>query len=388
MIGLRDDASEELTVTLEELRVIEEVLRRQNEELAAAQTVILAERQWYQELFIFAPDGYLVTDADGLIHESNLAAAELLGRQRRFLHGKQLRVFVLAEDLAKFDRVLARVRHDGWVFWDGLRLNRGDRPPVPVAVHVKIADQIPGQGAQLRWQFHDLTALRAGQERVARADRLAAIGQTVAAIGHDSRSILQRAQACLRLLRLELGQQPAALGLVDRTGRALDDLARLFEDIRSVVASPRLSCRPCDLRDVWRAAWEHTVPLIGPAARLEEMAGDPRCEADPFRLGQVFCNLFDNALAAGARQVTVALTDAELDGRPAVRVVVRDDGPGLTAEQRRRLFEPFYTSRPDGTGLGMAVVQGVVEAHAGTVAAADRDGPGAEIAITLPREPA
>ncbi|HJZ91752.1 MAG TPA: ATP-binding protein, partial [Gemmataceae bacterium] len=304
----------------------------------------------------------------------------------RFLRDKPLRVFVVAEDQAKFDRVLSRVRDDRWVSRDELRLDRGDQPAVPVAVHVNTAARTPAEGTQLRWLFHDLTALKAVQERVARADRLAAIGQTVAAIGHDSRSILQRAQACLRLLRLELDQHPAAVGLVDRTGRALDDLARLFDDIRSVVALPRLNCRPCDLRDVWRAAWECTVPLLGPAARLEEMAGDPRCNADPFRLGQVFCNLFDNALAAGARQVSVALTDEELDGRAAVRVAVRDNGPGLSVEQRRRLFEPFYTTRPDGTGLGMAVVQGIVEAHGGTVAAADRDGPGTEITITLPRE--
>jgi PAS domain S-box-containing protein len=387
MIALRDDAGEQLTATLEELRVKEEELRRKNEELVAVQEVILAERQRYQELFNFAPDAYLVTDAAGLIHDANLAAADLLGRQRRFLHGKPLRVFVLADDQARFDRVLNRVEHGAWVSGDELRLDRGDRLAISVAVHVNTADQSSSEVARLRWLFHDLTALKAAQERVARADRLAAIGQTVAAIGHDSRSILQRAQACLRLLRLEIGHQPAALGLVDRTGRALDDLARLLEDIRAVVASPRLSCRPCDLRDVWRAAWDHTVPLIGPAARLEETAGDPRCDADPFRLGQVFCNLFDNALAAGAREVTLALTDAELGGRPAVRVAVRDDGRGLTAEQRRRLFEPFYTTRPDGTGLGMAVVQGIVEAHGGTVAAAERDGPGTEIAITLPRKP-
>src|SRR5262249_56351003 len=138
----------------------------------------------------------------------------------------------------------------------------------------------------------------------------------------------------------------------------LGDLARLFDDIRSVVALPRLNCRPCDLRDVWRAAWECTVPLLGPAARLEEMAGDPRCNADPFRLGQVFCNLFDNALAAGARQVSVALTDEELDGRAAVRVAVRDNGSGLAVGQPPRLFAPFYTSRPDGPRLGAGHVPG------------------------------
>ncbi|HKB06150.1 MAG TPA: ATP-binding protein, partial [Gemmataceae bacterium] len=356
---------DELTSTLEELRTAEEELRAQNEALAAAQAGILSERQRYQELFNFAPHGYLVTDAEGVIDEANLAAAELLGRQRRFLSGKPLRVFVVPEDQDRFDRLLARARDGGPMASDELRLVRGDQPPVPVAVHINASDLPPDGSVHLRWLFHDLSALKAAQERIARADRLAAIGQTVAAIGHDSRTILQRAQACLRLLRLEIGKQSAALSLVDRAGGALDDLARLFDDIRAVVATPRLSHRHCDLRDVWRGAWDQALPAGRPAARLEEVSGDPTCTADPFRLGQVFANLFDNALAVGAERVMVAVADADLDGRPAICVSVRDDGPGLTQDQRARVFEPFFTTRPDGTGLGMAVVQGIVEAHGG-----------------------
>src|SRR5262249_48389262 len=111
---------------------------------------------------------------------------------------------------------------------------------------------------------------------------------------------------------------------------------------------------------------------------------DPACTADPFRLGQVFANLFDNALKAGATCVSIVLADADLGGRPAVRIAVRGDGPGLDAEQRRRAFEPFFTRRAAGTGLGLAVVQSVVEAHGGSAAVTDRE-PGTEIALTLPR---
>jgi signal transduction histidine kinase len=74
-----------------------------------------------------------------------------------------------------------------------------------------------------------------------------------------------------------------------------------------------------------------------------------------------------------------------LQGRPALRLCIRDEGAGMNADQRKRIFDPFYTTKTKGTGLGMAIVQRIVQSHGGTIVVADRDGPGAEIVITLPR---
>src|SRR5262245_28014638 len=99
----------DLSVALEELSTAAEELRAQNDQLAAAQQVIIAERQKYQELFNFAPDGYLVTDSAGVIHEANLAAVRLIDRPRRFLPGKPVRVLVHADDRGRFDQLLDQV---------------------------------------------------------------------------------------------------------------------------------------------------------------------------------------------------------------------------------------------------------------------------------------
>jgi signal transduction histidine kinase len=109
---------------------------------------------------------------------------------------------------------------------------------------------------------------------------------------------------------------------------------------------------------------------------------------DPFRLEQVFRNIFENSLAAcpDPVRVVVRCQAAELDGRPAVRVSVQDNGPGLSPEQRQRIFDPFFTTKTKGTGLGMAIAERIVEAHGGTIAVGPGAGGGAEILITLPRE--
>jgi signal transduction histidine kinase len=84
--------------------------------------------------------------------------------------------------------------------------------------------------------------------------------------------------------------------------------------------------------------------------------------------------------------ITIAGAETSFRGRHAVRISVLDNGPGLTAEQRRRIFEPFFTTKTKGTGLGMAIAQRIVEAHGGVLEIGAENGPGTEIILTLPRD--
>jgi signal transduction histidine kinase len=84
-------------------------------------------------------------------------------------------------------------------------------------------------------------------------------------------------------------------------------------------------------------------------------------------------------------QIDVDWSEAKFEGEAAVRVIMRDNGPGLTPEQQYNLFEPFYTTKTQGTGLGMAIAKRIVEAHGGGITVGCGDGPGGKIIITLPR---
>ena len=237
---------------------------------------------------------------------------------------------------------------------------------------------------------HDITELRAAQQRALQSERLAAIGEIVAGLAHESRNALHRGQVCLEMLALEVEDRPEALRIIARLQQVQDDLHTLYEDLRGYAAPIHLERRVCDLSEIWRAAWEHLAPLReGREAMLrEEIEGlDLHCAVDPFRLEQVFRNLLENSLAACRDPVEIAIhcTPWEVDGHPALRVVVRDHGPGLGPEQKQRLFEPFYTTKSKGTGLGMAITKRIVEAHGGRIAVGEDDGPGAEIILTLPR---
>jgi PAS domain S-box-containing protein len=236
---------------------------------------------------------------------------------------------------------------------------------------------------------HDITELKEAQRRAVQAGRLAAIGQMVTGLAHESRNALQRSQACLEMLAFRLDDRPESLDLVSGIQDAQDDLQRLYEEVRTYAAPMSIDRRECRLRGLLLEAWGQLEwTLKGRDARLVEGGDDDGlCLADAPRMVQVFRNLLDNALAACHDPVVVAVdwSGGDLGGRAAIRVALRDNGPGFSPEQRRNLFEPFYTTKTQGTGLGMAIARRIVEAHGGSIAAGVDGGPGAEIVITLPR---
>lgn len=236
----------------------------------------------------------------------------------------------------------------------------------------------------------DITILKRSQERALQAERLAAIGQMVAGLAHESGNALARSQACLEMLAMEVEDRPEALNLVERLQKAQNHLQQLYGEVRNYAAPLTLERQRHSLRSIWRQAWNNLAEQRqGRAVTLHEETEkvDLFCPVDAFRLEQVFRNILENALAACKDPValTIACSEAVLDGQAALRIAVRDNGPGLTAEQRQRIFEPFFTTKIKGTGLGMAIAQRIVEAHGGQIAVGAPAGPGAEILLLLPR---
>ncbi|HZW30613.1 MAG TPA: ATP-binding protein [Isosphaeraceae bacterium] len=239
----------------------------------------------------------------------------------------------------------------------------------------------------------DITFLKQAQERALQAERLAAIGEVVAGLAHESRNALQRSQACLEMLALAVRDQPRALDLIGRIQQAQDHLHHLYEDVRSYAAPIQLDKTLCDLCVVWREAWAHleSARAEKQAVLRERVDGvDLRCLADPFRLEQIFRNLMDNSLAACSAPAVIEVRAeiADLDDQPVLRIAVRDNGPGIGPEQRPRVFDPFFTTKAKGTGLGMAIAKRIIAAHGGHIEIGECDPPGAVFLITLPKGPA
>ena len=141
------------------------------------------------------------------------------------------------------------------------------------------------------------------QQKAVQTERLAAIGQMMTGLAHESGNALARSQACLEMLALEVADRPEACELINRIQKAQDHLQQLYEEVRSYAAPFKLEREVWDVALTWRQAWENlAVRRQGRDAQIQEECDrvNRQCAIDPFRLEQVFRNILDNSLAAAA----------------------------------------------------------------------------------------
>ena len=238
--------------------------------------------------------------------------------------------------------------------------------------------------------------LRKSYEKLAQAqaelidrERLAALGELSASIAHEVRNPLGVIFNSVGSLRRLVKPEGDVGLLLDIMGEEADRLNRMVGDLLDYSRPLQPALQPVPLRpmleEALAAAQAHAQsaaevrPSIRVASEADTVRGDARL------LRQALVNLFLNALQAMPRggQLDVRVTAGALLGRPAALLAIRDSGPGIPAEARARIFQPFFTTKATGTGLGLAVVKRIVEGHGGSLTLAESTS-GAEFQVLLP----
>ncbi len=236
----------------------------------------------------------------------------------------------------------------------------------------------------------DLTELRALEEQVQRAQRLASLGRLAGGLAHEVRNPLGIVRATAQLLQQEAARYPA-LALPTQVIQAeIDRVDRLIEQLLDYARPQPPRSAPLDLAALARHAVAITEPLAaqrGVGLSIEAPAALAPLEGDAERLHQAVINLLLNAVQAtpAGGQVAVSLREVYRGSDAQVVLTVCDTGAGIAPEDLPRLFEPFFTTRDDGVGLGLSLVQQIAAEHGGTVRVASRPGAGAAFTIELPR---
>ncbi len=187
-------AQNELESNMQELQVIEEELRNNNEMMIDAQKVLDTERQRYQDLFDFAPDGYLVTDGNGLILEANQFATQLLGIPYHSVIGKPLLVFISPGDHNSFHHLLSTLKLQHTVQSQELTLLPRKGPELSVAITIAAAKD-PSEEDTLRWTLRDITERKRAEEIIRQNSRrnavMSEVSQLLADASLDEHAILE-----------------------------------------------------------------------------------------------------------------------------------------------------------------------------------------------------
>jgi signal transduction histidine kinase len=227
-------------------------------------------------------------------------------------------------------------------------------------------------------------AERREREAAARAARGEAMSRMAAVAAHEIRNPLGIIRTAVELVRERAGPalEPRNRANLEDVLGEVERLRRLTDDLLDLSADRAVAALPVELGEVVAEAVRGSAALHPELAVRHTLPALPRVPADARRLRQVLANLLDNAAHAGARTVEVSARVS--DGH--VELAVRDDGKGIPAELRDRLFEAFATGREGGTGLGLAVSRRLVELHGGSLALLPDEGPGAAFVITLPTE--
>ena len=244
------------------------------------------------------------------------------------------------------------------------------------------------------WMVRDRTELLDAQRKVVQSERLAAIGEMVTGLAHESRNALQRARGCLDLLELDLEGRAEQLDLVARIRRSLADLQRNYEEVRNYAAPINLRLEEVELVTLITRTFEDLrceFDTLDHRLTVNAGSGLPPIRADAHRLRQVFSNIFQNSIAASPRGADIHVTihgQTRNLGHERVQVArIADKGQGMTPETSRRLFEPFYTTKQNGTGLGMAICKRIIQEHGGTIVVESELGVGTTLTIELPETP-
>jgi two-component system sensor histidine kinase PilS (NtrC family) len=236
------------------------------------------------------------------------------------------------------------------------------------------------------FSFQDLTEIKALEQEVQLKEHMAALGEMAAGIAHEIRNPLASMSGSAQILKGSLsprGEEAELLDIVVRESRRLDGIIRDF----LLFARPGPSSpRPADLVPLLRDSLtllrnsdefggRHEITLLGDEAPLQALV-------DENKIKQVFWNLAKNALKAMPRggRLRVSL---RREGDAAL-VSFADEGVGMSQMQAAKAFEPFQTSFPEGTGLGLSVVFRIVQEHGGRVRVRSREGIGTEVVVQLP----
>jgi len=327
-------------------------------------------------------DGILITDERGRIVFANVAFMRSLGYEPGEVLGRSAAELAVGQrDWA--ESVAESVKERGWRGETMARRKDGSEFPALLdATLIRDEDgAVQGAVAILR----DISEEKRFQDRLHRVDRLAAVGEMGAGIAHEVNNALAV------IFAHTAGANAASPEELKDALKHVDNQAhRIAAIVRGVLdfARPHTPQRsPADIVEITRKTLEMIVHDVARGRGRVETAFDtdlPRVLADAQQIQQVLLNLFKNALQATP-------VDAVLELRVEVRGVgdqilvrVTDNGPGIDAEMQQRIFDPFFSTKTEGSGLGLSVSYAIAQAHGGDLRVESEVGKGTTFTLSIP----
>ncbi|MCC6398233.1 MAG: PAS domain S-box protein, partial [Bacteroidetes bacterium] len=359
-----------------ELEMYADTLIRKNREIQASE-------DRYRTLFDHASSAIFVLDREtGKVLDVNRAGIDLLGFAR--------------EELLAMSHLPVAGGDFTATMLDTSRYASGEttitrRDGTSVQVDIGIGPVARPQDTRVLLYVRDISEQKKMREQLVQAEKMTLMGRLAAGIAHEIRNPLSAVALNLQYLVFKTQQQPE---LCDPLRDALEGTKRIEAVIENTLNLARVTPPVLNEQQI-----NDLVPQVLGFIKLSVQQKEvrfatsyadalPPIRIDAKQIQQVILNVVQNAIDAspdkGTVELTTLLSHPEDAGKPFVELAVRDYGPGLSAEQRKHLFEQFYTTKPGGTGLGLSISKQIVEKHKGSMRIDPADGGGTIVRLLLP----
>ena len=372
-----------------QINVLSEVLSQEREQLLLQRDTLVSEGDTLRRLVDAVDDGLLMIDPHRKVLMANRTACRILGAPFADLAGKDLgEVLSGGHPLVQMvDKAFGGDHRfeSAPLEFPNAEGGRGYLGTCPV-----VGAGSGRQGAMIT--LRDYGRMRRIQEMIDHARVLSRLGKTAAGVAHEVRNPLNAMNIHLELLKQKLNGSEAGANQqhVDVVQREIARLERVVYGFLKLARLQELSLKPIAVAPFLRDLRELVLPearMAGVEIALEVADGLPEIYGDEEVLRQAMLNLLRNAIQASPAASPPILVAARPEGQ-RVRLSVVDHGVGIPAEEQGKVFDLYYTTKKDGTGVGLALVQQAVEMHGGSMDLQSEPGRGSAFSFTLPAFPA
>ncbi|MES2962584.1 MAG: ATP-binding protein [Bdellovibrionota bacterium] len=331
--------------------------------------------------------GLLTVDSEGRIIQANRAACDILDRPVRQIVGESLEVVV--PDLFEKVKSATKSRQEDGEAADRFDVTYKDPSDEKTILEITVSP-LPTESAMPGFivTFQDLTRIRRLEYQVRQSEKMAAVGQLAAGIAHEIRNPLASISGSIQMLGGSFtARQEEEQQLMRIVMREIDRLNNLITEFLDFVRPPTLKDDPVDLNQLIRDVLEMIKfnKTLRPEVKLVvKFEATSVISGNRDQLKQAFLNIIINGYQAMNDSALAELAISTGDAGGKVIVKIRDSGCGIDEKGLRKIFEPFHTTKPKGTGLGLAVTHKIIESHEGRIFVESTKGVGTEFTLEFP----
>jgi PAS domain S-box-containing protein len=333
--------------------------------------------------------GVVICDSDGVVTRFNKSAQSILQYLEKDCRGKHYRqVFGSEHELVALlnDALLNGKIHSRQEF----EIRRPDGKKLWLGCSSSLINDEKGEGMGAALLLIDLTEIRRLQELSSYSEKMVALGETAAGLAHEVRNSFAAIVGFASLLRKELTSNKKLSQLADSIKEESMASETLMSRFLSFAKPLHLNPEMIDISKFLDSIMSGFLQSCPDNIKITKHVADalPLLKFDPALLRQAILNLLINAadVLPDGGEIRINSEINDLDHSQEFNISVADNGPGIAPEIQSKLFEPFVTGKPDGTGLGLALVKKIVVMHGGRIEVHSKPGKGTRFMIVLPSE--